>query len=196
MSQITLFLLKMKPQQDHMEHPIERLILCMMLTLMIGCGAHYSTTVNGTILPNKPRFTIKGLYQLDSITSRLDTNSIYEMVETISWGSDTVVPYFRFFSNGRVLVGSYLKREYHDSVYNTTQSGYVGYYASHKGKLQIEFYGHIDYSRKGKYIKTDILLLKDQLKVIKEKMGRAVRRNPRENFLKKKVNLKPMIVDW
>lgn len=179
-----------------MEHPIERLILCMMLTLVIGCGPYYWSTANGTLLPTKPRFTLKGMYQSDSITMQIDTTVIYQLEETIFIGRDTVVPFYRFFSNGRVLVGSYMKYDLSDSVFNSSRFGYVGYYASRKGKLQIEFFGHIDYTIKGKYIKTFNVVKGDRLTELKHKLNKNVVSRRKQYFRKRKVPLRPMIVDW
>jgi len=131
--------------------------------LLIGCSNYYFSNDSGSYLPKNPNFVFQdNPYNLKQ-EDLLDENSIYIAIDdSLQYGNQKVIFYYRFFRNGRCYRNSVDASE-KTNIDKLNAVGSVGYYnVKDTNTLEMEFFQVKDKER-GWYFKSKGIIKKDTL---------------------------------
>ena len=111
---------------------------------MTSCLKYNWTSVGGVRLENPKKFEFSKKTYANSDRSKIDTNSIYQLISLHGWGGVSVKEgdqvsciIARFFSTGQVLFYRCENKPI-DSLFNNKDAGEPGYYYIDENRLKID----------------------------------------------------------
>ncbi len=120
------------------------LILLIVALSITSCLKYNWTSVHGVRLENPKKFEFSKKMYANSDRSKIDTNSIYQLISLHGWGGVSVregdqvsCKTARFFSTGQVLF-YYSDTIIDDRIFNNEEAGEPGYYYVYENQLKIE----------------------------------------------------------
>ena len=141
----------------------KKLLTGSVFLLSISCVSFYQHPEGG-FRPKKPKFSVtKNDF---SFNTKIDTLAIYVNIDTLKYGKNANVYFYKFFNNGNCFLKSFDPKT--KLTKTELKPGFIGRYQSNNNGIEIEIYNVNVRNQSGNYetqkgtIKGDSLILENQ----------------------------------
>ncbi|QXP58654.1 hypothetical protein [Olleya sp. HaHaR_3_96] len=141
----------------------KNLLIFSAFLLCVSCNSFYQHPEGG-FRPKKPKFSVnKNNF---SFNTKIDTLAIYANIDTLKYGQNASVYFYKFFNNGNCFLKSFDAKKHITKT--ELKPGFIGHYQSNNNGIEIEIYNVNVRTQSGNYetqkgiIKGDSLILENQ----------------------------------